>query len=148
MPPAGFEDRDDHRTACASADTNQISNPAPLLPAAVDQWPNPLVVNTFYAVHLLTRNECQIGTSAVVLDLRRILAARDGASYGIEHENPAQGKLRHGNTGREQSAKFLNGSETSQVINSRERFPHIEHFAMTIKIAMIIVCEFRVWPEL
>jgi len=63
------------------------------------QRTNLLVVNSLDACHSFLIESWHIRSLAIVRNLGRILASRDGASDSVEHEYPAQSELAHGNSG-------------------------------------------------
>src|SRR5260370_34976535 len=107
-----------------------------------------LIVDLPYAVHRLIAERRQRDSLYIIFRLLRVLSARDGARYLGEHQDPAQGELRHCGSLRYQCAQFLNCPQAGLVVYALEGLPLIEGFAVTVEAAMVVLGKLRVMGEL
>src|SRR5579864_2149587 len=105
------------------------------------------VVNAPDCCHGFRRKRWEVGSVTVVCDLFWPFAAGNGAGDGIEHENPAQGKLGHGIAGGQKGADLFYYFEPDIQIHSGKSLTYIKRCAVTIEVAVIISLELGIATE-
>src|SRR5690348_14885210 len=118
------------------------------LPAMVYARPDISVIDRAHGLHLLLGQRGQGACAAIVLDLPRILPARNDGRDTVEHENPAKGELSERSPVGDQGFQLRDGLETRPVRHAGKRLPDIEGLTVTIEIAMVIRREARRGSEL
>ncbi len=103
----------------------------------------------------LWRQRCNITCRNIRRGLRCILCPGDHDTNSVFHQNPAQGKLRHGDVLGNQAADFLDRFKRNIKRHAGECFALVKFLAIAIKRAVVIggalndrqmVC--RRYPEL
>src|SRR5215212_2762585 len=81
------------------------------LPPVMDLVADVAVVDLPSSLHRLFGERGHLGGGDVVLDLRRVLAARDGTGDGRVHQDPTQSELRQGVSLRDKLLQLFGGQE-------------------------------------
>ena len=90
----------------------------------------------------------QLGSPGVIANLFRPFAAGDGAGYRVEHQDPTQRKLAHGDAGGHELPDFSTTARPSVVVQSRKCLANIEGLALAIELAVVISGKGGVAPQL
>src|SRR5215203_2094289 len=88
------------------------------LPPVMDLLADVAVVDLPRSLHRLFGERGHLGGGDVVLDLRGVLAARDGTGDGRVHQDPTQSELRQGVSLRDKLLQLFGGQEASLEIHA------------------------------
>src|ERR1700733_7314078 len=123
-----------------SPDRTWVSVPNPL-PALMYAASDIAVVDGPHGSHLLLGQGRQRARAAIVLNLARIFPAGNDGRDALEHEDPTKGRLGQRGASGQQRLQLFNGFQPDFVRNARKRLAHIEGFAVTVEIAVIVTLE-------
>src|SRR5829696_5475558 len=118
------------------------------LPLVMDLFAHVALVDLPRSLHNLLRERRHLGCGDVVLDLCRVLAARDGAGDGRVHEDPTQGELREGVSFGYELLQFFGGQETRLEIHAGERLAPVEGLPLAVEVAVVVFREHAVRTHL
>src|SRR6202011_5818429 len=104
------------------------------------------IVNVFKIPHSVWSWAGKFGGPRIRARLRGVARAGNGDGDGVEHQNPAQRKLRHRGVWKER-ADLFDRCETDFIGHAREGFADVESFPFAVELAMVRSLELGVRPE-
>ena len=102
----------------------------------MDEWTNLLLINPLDFRYLLARVAGgQMHHSSQPVGHFSCPGCR---TLRVEHHDPPQSKLRHGNLGGQDLANMFNCRQGDIAVNSRKCLADVKGFAMAIEVAMVV----------
>ena len=136
--PEAFRTRFSHPLPFVS---DSFTNPVFGLPAILHQRTNLFVIDAPHPCHYLFGEAWQVRSLAVVHNLLGPLAARNGAGYCVEHEDPAQSQLTHRDPGWQERSHLFDRLKADVVIHAGECLSHIKGLSLAIEIPVVVCRE-------
>ena len=111
---------------------------SPFLPIMVDIRTYRLVIEFDYGIHGFFRKWRKAGSHDIFFRLLRAFGSGNGTCDCREHQDPAQGHLRHSFTGRYQWTQRFDDLQAGFIIQPGKCLTTIEGFTIPVKGTMIV----------